>query len=225
MTFIDTSAISDAVQTVLFKPERSISVQGTTPEGVSRTIIADVTVEEDMRDELDITDHPVEGTGRGTTYISDHALQASRRAGHPHGVHEQPDQQPVFEWRNQRHQQHRGERDFREQQRGAIQPTARASGQPLLCKIVTGKRTYVNMLLAALSVITDVRTENALIATARFREIILVLTRIVQVQTPDQYTKPITNRGQISLIPASQLGNTAFIESVQNELAADQNGQ
>jgi hypothetical protein len=67
MTFIDTSAISDAVQTVLFKPERSISVQGTTPEGVSRTIIADVTVEEDMRDVLDITDHPVEGTGRGVS--------------------------------------------------------------------------------------------------------------------------------------------------------------
>ncbi len=38
-------------------------------------MLSNVTIEEDMRDELEITDHPVEGTNSGTTYISDHAFK------------------------------------------------------------------------------------------------------------------------------------------------------
>jgi hypothetical protein len=43
--------------------------------------------------------------------------------------------------------------------------------------IVTGKRTYQNMLLESLSTTTTRETENALIVEARFREVIIVSTQ------------------------------------------------
>jgi hypothetical protein len=49
-----------------------------------------------------------------------------------------------------------------------------------LLSIYTGKRIYQNMLLQTIGTTTNEETENSLIITAAFREIILVKTQTVQ---------------------------------------------
>jgi Dit-like tail protein len=77
-----------------------------------------------------------------------------------------------------------------------------------LMTIVTGKRTYPNMLLKSVQEQTDERTENSLIINAMFQELILVSTSTVQVpvnpkaQALPQQTTPTTNSGAQNLQPA-----------------------
>lgn len=47
--------------------------------------------------------------------------------------------------------------------------------------VLTGKRSYVNMLIKSLQVMTDKTTENALIVTAHLQQVILVSTRSLQI--------------------------------------------
>jgi hypothetical protein len=47
--------------------------------------------------------------------------------------------------------------------------------------VMTGKRSYVNMLIKSLQVMTDKTTENALIATLHLQQVILVSTRPLQI--------------------------------------------
>jgi hypothetical protein len=210
MTFIDTSSISDVVQTVLFKPQRMIQAQVTPPLVLPKPIIADVTVEEDMRDELQITDHPVEGTGSGTTFISDHAfkrpVEVVIRMGFTNSQISSLLSGGIISDINSISANGISANNSVAQYNRLLQ----LQNNRQLCRIVTGKRTYDSMLLQSLSVITDVRSETSLIATARFRQVILVTTRIFQIQTSDQYTAPITPVGSQQLAPFPGINTEAY---------------
>lgn len=80
-----------------------------------------------------------------------------------------------------------------------------AAREPFL--VWTGKRLYTNMLLAALDVETDERTETALFVTARFQEVIIVSTQTVRVasssqQATPQTTAPTSSTGPTQVQPA-----------------------
>lgn len=113
----------------------------------------DVVVREVGRDELVITEHPVE---RGAA-IADHAFVrpveiemvcgwSDSTAGYVGSVRE------VYE--------------------GLV--ALQKERQPF--EVMSGKRIYENMLLASLIQQTDEKTENVLLVTARFREVIIVST-------------------------------------------------
>ncbi|MBS9422284.1 phage baseplate protein [Photorhabdus caribbeanensis] len=48
-------------------------------------------------------------------------------------------------------------------------------------KVITGKRTYENMLIKAIEVTTDQHSENVLLCTLTLREVIISSTQVVQV--------------------------------------------
>ena len=61
--------------------------------------------------------------------------------------------------------------------------------------LVTGKRTYSNMLIAGLSVTTEPRTENALMVTATCRQIIVVETRAATLPPRENQAQPAKTGG------------------------------
>ena len=134
-------------------------------------IVAQVTIEEQERDELTITEHPVE---QGAP-ISDHAFkrpsEVTIRAGwslavagdlsaNGGGIYGQ-----LLQWQ------------------AALQPF----------DLVTGKRTYKDMLIQSLTVTTDQRSEFALMADIHCRQVIIVKTSATQAATsedPNNQTDP-----------------------------------
>ena len=129
------------------------------------SIVPDVVFEEGHRDELIITQHPVESG----TAITDHAFKrpqeldmrcgwsdsAAGYAGHTREVY-------------------------------AALRRLQDSRRPF--SVSTGKRLYRNMLLRSLVVITDPNSENALMVIASFQQIIIVSTQ--QTSTGSDTTKP-----------------------------------
>ena len=73
--------------------------------------------------------------------------------------------------------------------------------------VYTGKRTYKQMLISSLSVETDVRTENSLMATINCRQLIIVQTRVLSVtadqaqQRSPERTSPPSDEGTKQLVP------------------------
>ncbi len=140
------------------------------------TIVPDVVIRELNRDEMVITDHPVE---RGAA-ISDHAfirplevemqLGWSDSTGGYAGYCEDVYQEVV-----------------------ALQKRR----EPF--DLSTGKRRYKNMLVSSISVQTDEKTENALMMSARFREVIIVDTQTTSApksaQASPEKTSPTTQSG------------------------------
>ena len=55
-------------------------------------------------------------------------------------------------------------------------------------EVTSGKRTYRNMLLASIIQQTDERSENVLLVTARFREVIIVSTETTSAPKSAQAT-------------------------------------
>jgi hypothetical protein len=155
------------------------------------TMIPDVVVEEAHRDQLVITDHPVE---RGAA-ISDHAFklpsEVEIRCGWSNssaGVEGYV--QAVYE-------------EFLELQ---------ASRVPFA--VFTGKRSYTNMLVRSLEVTTDQHSEHALYVTAGLREIIIVDTQTTSVPSQDKQASPsqtasIANTGSKQL-QVSSLADSSF---------------
>lgn len=116
-------------------------------------IIPDVVVEEVHRDQLVITDHPVE---QGAA-ISDHAFKMPSEIEMRCG------------WSNST----AGTTGYVQavyQELLALQQMR----QPF--SVFTGKRSYSNMLIRSLEVVTDEHSENALMVTVGLREIIIVST-------------------------------------------------
>ncbi|KAA6459623.1 hypothetical protein DYQ86_16015 [Acidobacteria bacterium AB60] len=78
----------------------------------------------------------------------------------------------------------------------------------ILLTVVTGKRTYQNMLIQGLSVITDEKLENALLARIALQEIIFTSVSTVTIPSADnqampEKTAPTVNGGNVSLQPAT----------------------
>ncbi len=147
------------------------------------TIVPNVTIEEIHQDTLIITDHPVE---TGAT-ISDHAfkmpVELEMRCG----------------WSNST-----------AQTEGYVQAVyaellaLQGAREPF--NVVTGKRSYSNMLLAGLTITTDAASEYALMSSIHLREVIIVNTSGATVpqsaQASPQQTASDVNNGVQSLQPA-----------------------
>lgn len=147
-----------------------------TPQRSIGGITADVTIEEVSNDEVAITQHPVEKTAD----ITDHAYPLPARlqvrvgfspsgsaAG---GDIASPDDpvplQTIYD-------EYLAMKDSRE-----------------LLKVYTGKRVYQNMLIKAITLVTDRDTENALFLTIDLQEVILVETQTVSVPSNNVQKQP-----------------------------------
>jgi hypothetical protein len=152
-----------------------------TPFRAIGTILPDVVVEEQHRDVLVITDHPVE---RGAA-ISDHAfklpVEVEIRCGFSNStVADEGYVQAVYQ-------------EFLDLQ---------ASRVPF--DVFTGKRVYSNMLIRSLQVTTDEHSESALLVIAGLREVIIADTSTTSsppqsAQASPQQTAGIVNTGSKQL--------------------------
>lgn len=184
--------------TALFKPSRAIGPFAT-----------QVTIEELGHDELQITDHPVEIGAMITDHAFKRPAEVIIRCGFSNsslaslitqvaGVISLITSGSV------------GPLNYAKQvyaQMLALQQ----SRAPFT--VVTGKRSYNNMLMKSLAVQTDEKTENVLMLTVHCREIILVATSTTQSATNSNgttptpvnptTTNPVQNSGTLSLTPGS----------------------
>lgn len=117
-------------------------------------IFADVTVEENHRDEVIITQHPVEGGG----VITDHAYKRPAEIEIRCGFSNSSAGYVGY---------------VQEQYRALL--ALQLARQPF--SVYTGKRRYKNMLIRGLSVVTDPHSENVLMASVALQEIVIVKTQ------------------------------------------------
>lgn len=137
--------------------------------------VANVTIEEDHNDEIEISDHPVEQGAE----VSDHAYKRP------------PTVVITAGWSNSSIEA-LGNPFYVQQVYDALL-NLQASLQPF--EIVTGKRIYENMLMKRLSLKTDEKTEHALLVTAECRNIQIVSTQTVSSGTgdPKNMKDPVSN--------------------------------
>jgi len=149
-------------------------------------IIPDVVVQEAHRDDLIITDHPVE-TGAA---ISDHAFKRPSEI-----------------------EMHCGWSDATAGTSGYVQEVyqsllaLQAAREPF--DVTTGKRSYSNMLLSSIALTTDQKTENALMVTARLREVLIVSTQMTQSPASAQ-RNPASTSGPANVGTVAPSPNSGF---------------
>lgn len=161
-------------------------------------LVLDVVVCEQHDDSLEITAHPVE---RGAQ-ITDHAYvkpaTVSIEAGHSDS-------------------RGGGAGDSRSVEAYEALLRLQRSREPF--ELVTGKRTYANMLIKTLSVTTDAATEHVLSVRAELQEILLATVQEVAVprsrqrhasrtasptQTGQKQAKPVSSSGLVQLFGGSK---------------------
>lgn len=153
-----------------------------------------LTVREDHRDEMVITEHPV-AIGPGPAPVSDHAYVRP------------PELTLECFWSNSGRSPTYA--------RDVYARLLRLRNERTMFKVYTGKRAYANMLLPGLDVTTDESTEFALRATLHCRQIIV--TRVQNFSYPadpanqsiPQQTQPSTNVG------STQTTSGGFVPSPQ----------
>lgn len=91
----------------------------------------------------------------------------------------------------------------------------RAQGLRYLVTVYTGKRNYSNLFVESIAVHTDEHTENVLMATVVFREVIITSTQTVTSPInssaqahPEQTSSPVST-GQSALVPGGNLNFAA----------------
>ncbi len=189
------------LQAVTFKPKRGFG-----------TFTAQVTIEESHRDELVVTEHPVENGAA----ISDHAYRrpaeltircawsnSPSNSGYLGAV--QSAIQGTLAGAAAIANQALGTGNSETQVRAIYAKLLEAFQARQLIDVYTGKRNYTNMLLKSLSTSTTADTENSLIITAAFTQIIISKTQIVGGAAPVSAQKipKITN-------PVSDFGTKAL---------------
>jgi hypothetical protein len=139
--------------------------------------VANVTIEEDHNDEIEISDHPVE---QGSE-ISDNAYKRP------------PSVTITAGWSNSSLSA-LGNPYYTQQIYDALL-NLQASLEPF--QIVTGKRIYENMMMRRLSAKTDEKTENSLIVIAECRNVQIVSTQTVSSGSgdPKNMRDPVNNAG------------------------------
>jgi hypothetical protein len=135
--------------------------------------IADVTIREDHEDELIATENPVE---QGAD-VTDNTFKAPARLTVEVGY-------------SNSSLQSNGDPNY-VQDIYAQFLALQATRQPF--DVVTGKRSYTNVVMTLLHETTDQATENALFLTVRMREIILVDTQTVSVPPSQNMNNPAVN--------------------------------
>lgn len=157
------------------------------PQRSIGTIYPNITVSEEAVDELTITEHPVE---QGAT-ITDHAFK-------------NPSQVRIIAGFSNSSVQAGGDPQY---VNGIYQQFLDLQSGRTPFDVVTARRKYSNMLIKSLTVITDEKTENALMVTAVCQEIILVNTVTTTVPPADvqkspQKNAPVQNTGTKQTAPA-----------------------
>lgn len=187
--------------TGMIKPKRAIG-----------PITADVTVEEQHDDELAITQHPVEKTAD----ITDHAYNLPSRLAVKVGWSPAGAANPGVPFGDSS-----GLGDPVPLQTIYEQLLDLQKSRELLT-VYTGKRIYDNMLIRAISVVTDQDSENALFVAMQLQEVILVETQTVtvppnSVQKAPKKTGATLNAGTKSAQPHPPTINTGSAETVMSQ--------
>ena len=215
------------LQAILVRPKRNIGA-----------FIANVTIEEQHQDDIQITDHPVE-VGAS---ITDHAFRKPSSLIIKAGWSNSPSAANIVQSAaNAVTGTINGAVGLANQVSGALGGPSFSSvtgnqaksikdiyadmlklqASRELISVVTGKRSYKNMLIESVAETTNADTENALILTIKLREVILVSTRVVQLsdtgiaadrsllKQPQSNAVP-TNSGTKQLIPTSSLGSGTY---------------
>ena len=171
-------------------------INSTNPTG---SIYPMVTVEEDHEDDLVITEHPVEYGAAITDHSYKRPSEVRMRVGWSEsgGVSFGGYSQAVS--------------DIKKIYEDIL--SLQNSRNPFT--LVTGKKTYTNMLVAGIRVHTDARFEYSFIADISFKQILLVSTQTI--------TK-VTNPEDKTITPTQEKGTGAVTPSTTTGDKLDQNG-
>lgn len=182
----------------VIKPQRSIG-----------SFVAQVTISENHLDSLEITQQPVE---QGSV-ITDHAFKKPALVTIRCGWSNSP---PVTgNFFSALAQSVGAMSQFAgagvDQARNIYQGLLQLQADRVPFSIYTGKRYYTNMLIETLAVDTRAESENALQATLRCRQLIIVSTSVVTLpgvnptaQANPAKTTPITKLGTAQLLPGDK---------------------
>jgi hypothetical protein len=165
----------------------------------------DVTIEEEHSDQLVVTDHPVQGSDQGNATVSDHAYKLPAEVVITYGWSPggSGNSTASSTYLNDIYSQILNLQDTR-----------------AIFNVYTGRRTYQNMILQAVSMTTDRNTENALIVRMTCREIIFVQTQTVQVslqpktQINPERTLGVSQRGNQALQDGSNFNRTGSAAAI-----------
>lgn len=192
------AAAQIGLESILVKPKRSIG-----------QFQATVVIEESHRDELEITEHPVE---QGAS-IADHAFKRPAEVTIHCGWSNSPVNASLLASLS-------GllgtpalvasmlSGGSESQVKDIYSKLLQLQQARTLVDIYTGKRVYKNMLLKSLATVTNRQTENSLLLTVTARQVILVQTKVVTVaapaanQTDPGRTAPTADSGTKQLQPA-----------------------
>jgi len=191
--------------------------------GDDDTLVANATIEEQHHDELEITEHPIE---QGAA-IADHAFKRPAEVvvkfGYsnsvaPDGAYIDSNGNPVAATLG-------GASPYQIKDVYDKLLNMQQSRQRL--EVFTGKRNYVDMLLKSLHVTTDRVTENILMVTATFKQVLIARTRLVSVSAPaddqvePEVTDPPQDMGSKALDPAPATFNADAAASALTVLPLD----
>lgn len=182
-------ALGQVIENVLIRKGRSIA-----------GIIPQVVIQEHHRDELEITKHPVEQGAAITDHAFSQPSTCTMRCG----------------WSNSGSLFSLGAGVSDPDSTYGMLLNLQASRQPF--DVLTGKRTYSNMLIKSLDVVTDASTENSLIVEIQLQQILIAQTLTTtlppaaNMASPEQ-TAPSVNAGtkQPQAVPSSVLFQGAQI--------------
>lgn len=185
------TVLAGTLSDILLRTSRSIG-----------TIIPQCTIEERVRDDLEITEHPIEQGAE----ITDHAFKRPSVITARYG------------WSNSGSIFNlttggivTSDPDDVYNQLLALQ----SSRQPFILQ--TGKLSYPNTLIQSIEQITDQKSENALAVTITFKQIIIVGLQATSLQAANQAnpaaTAPVTNGGTVqpNPVPTSILAQGASL--------------
>lgn len=191
------SVVSDII-TAIFSPLRHLG-----------PIVAQVTIEEHHRDDLIITQHPVELGAPITDHSYKLPSEVIIHCGWSYsGIANLASISSIASLIGSSPQ------DLINYTRGIYTKLLQLQESRSPFDIVTGKRSYSNMLFKSLSTTTDQTTENSLIVTAVCQQIIIVQTQLTTVpprgvQQNPQATAPVENLGQKQAQPGNSINLTS----------------
>lgn len=158
------------------------------PQRMLGEIAIDCTIREQHADDYTATDHPLEQGAAS----SDHVFRNPARLAFDIGFSNSSELAG-------------GDNSYVIQKYEALL-ALQATREPMA--IVTGKRTYKNMIILGLGVTTDQETEAVLMCTATCRELIIVQTQVTTVPPAAVHanaakTGAVQNKGTVQAAPAS----------------------
>lgn len=186
-------ALQQGADAIVVRPKRSIAA-----------FTAYVVLKESHNDELQITDHPLE---KGTM-VSDHAFKRPAEVTIEFAYSNSPIRGSLIDGAvgglrsTVSGVQAILSGNASSQVRDIYQRLVVLQESAILFDVFTGKRRYQNMLIRALSTVTDKTTENSLVVTAICRQVFVVSSQTVKLsaeaaaQLNPEVTNPTANSGQ-----------------------------